>query len=513
MTFLRKLKAPNSSSTVLLSWVALFLGEARDGLTMINMQSAYLLIAKNYTEKQVGALFFVFGMSQFLFQAPAGYFMDYTHRKTLLLGCVAVATTLCTLVTALYATDNGGNLHLMMAIKVLQGAITAFVPIGLNSITQGIVGCVGMTAQVSTNEMMNHLGTSFIVVAASVVAFCRYPDTGVMFVVSPIACVGVLMFLMRIRPEHIDHDAARGLTSKSETPDFIPSNVSDLLIIESQTEQQPPPSASPPDPSFIFGFGPQQTQTKSSTTGTLTPMEVLADPILMTFTSICFLFHVANAAVLPLVMQTLAIGNGREGILMSGLCIVVSQLTMVLAAGTCGRYSAVYGRKFLFLVGLFTLSVRCAIILVLLFFRATYPSRLIEGAILSTQILDGVGAGVFGTMYILVTSDIARGSGRFSMALGVTSAAMSIGGTVSGYLGEYLAQDFGYENAFATLGLISTVPALMYLVFMPETLPGYGISQNNKKLGGGAAMESIVECTDTEDDCCTESDKVYTQIS
>ena len=57
----------NHSKTAL-RWAALFLGELRDGLTMINMQSAFLIVSKNYSEKQVGILFFVFGMSQFLFQ-------------------------------------------------------------------------------------------------------------------------------------------------------------------------------------------------------------------------------------------------------------------------------------------------------------------------------------------------------------------------------------------------------------------------------------------------------------
>ena len=42
----------------LLRWAALFLGELRDGLTMINMQSAFLIVSKNYTEKQAGILFF-----------------------------------------------------------------------------------------------------------------------------------------------------------------------------------------------------------------------------------------------------------------------------------------------------------------------------------------------------------------------------------------------------------------------------------------------------------------------
>jgi hypothetical protein len=42
----------------LLRWAALFLGELRDGLTMINMQSAFLIVSKGYQEKQVGILFF-----------------------------------------------------------------------------------------------------------------------------------------------------------------------------------------------------------------------------------------------------------------------------------------------------------------------------------------------------------------------------------------------------------------------------------------------------------------------
>eukprot|EP00957_Ditylum_brightwellii_P075571 5744084-Ditylum_brightwellii.AAC.1 len=72
-------------------------------------------------------------------------------------------------------------------------------------------------------------------------------------------------------------------------------------------------------------------------------------------------------------------------------------------------------------------------------------------------------------MYILVTSDISRGTGRFSMTLGLTTAAMSIGGTVSGYLGQALAQDLGYKQAFVILGVMSLVPALLYLFCIPET--------------------------------------------
>ena len=62
------------------------------------------------------------------------------------------------------------------------------------------------------------------------------------------------------------------------------------------------------------------------------PLRVLRDPILLTFIMVCFLFHTSNGTVLPLVMQTLAIGNGSSGILMSGLCITIAQIIMVLSA-------------------------------------------------------------------------------------------------------------------------------------------------------------------------------------
>jgi MFS family permease len=184
------------------------------------------------------------------------------------------------------------------------------------------------------------------------------------------------------------------------------------------------------------------------------------------------------------VMQTLAIGSGRSGILMSGLCIIVAQIFMVFSAKICGDYSGKYGRKSLFLIGLFVVPLRCLILTGLLILRGDgVGSPLMQFVILSTQIMDGIGAGVFGTMYILVTSDISGGTGRFSMTLGLTTAAMSIGGTVSGYLGEALAQDIGYKEAFFILCLMSLAPALLYLFFMPETLPDLVKNTDLSQLG------------------------------
>lgn len=472
-----------------LKWASLFLGELRDGLTMINMQSAYLFVAKSYSETQLGVLFFVFGMSQFIFQTPSGYLMDYTDKKVMYLGLAGVVTTILTIATVLFAEDNGQNLGLMVLIKFVQGAVTSLIPPGLNSISQGIVGAAGMTKQVSVNEMMNHLGTSILVFSGSLIAFYKYPDIGILFIVCPIACAGLVIFLCQIRSEDIDHNAARGLGKETK-------NESSTAVSPgggAEGYKAPSPSPSPKEdkintqPSFIFGFGTSSTRPTPDGLRADTPMQVLRDPTLLTFVLICFLFHTANGTILPLVMQSLALGGGRSGILLSGMCIIVAQIFMVMSAKICGTYSDKYGRKTLFLIGFFSVPIRCFILYTLTKVKGDDEgSDLLQFIILSTQILDGVGAGIFGTMYVLVTSDISGGTGRFSLTLGLTTAAMSIGGTVSGYLGQKLAAELGYNQSFIILAFMSAVPALIYLLFMPETLPNFS---NNKE----PEMQSIQE--------------------
>lgn len=421
-------------------------------------------------------------MSQFLAQAPAGYLYDYTDQKILWLSVAGVLTTIMTVSTAIFATND--NFWLMVGVKLLQGAVTSFIPPGLNSITQGIVGAVGMTEQVAVNEMMNHLGTAIIVLTGSLIAFSLYPDIGVLFIVSPIACIGFLYYLNKIKPSDIDHDAARGLKSEISEPvkrqDFIAPTID---VVPKDAFAAPTSSGSPKldheQPSFNFGFGGDSVGGDDRSVRADTPLQVLRDPTLLTFIVVCFLFHTSNGTVLPLVMQTLAIGNGRSGILMSGLCIVFAQLFMVASAKICGTYSQKYGRKWLFLIGLGIVPIRCAILSGLLIWQGNGEASLLQQAlILSTQLLDGIGAGTFGTMYILVTSDISGGTGRFGMSLGLTTAAMSIGGTVSGYMGQALAQDLGYLKAFEILMVMSIVPFALYYFFMPETLPDYAKNVN-----------------------------------
>ena len=295
----------------------------------------------------------MYGLSQFICQTPAGYVMDYTQKKVILLGSAAVGTTILTLATTAFATDNGGNLNLIIVLKILQGAITALIPPGVNSITQGIVGTAGMTSQVSQNEMMHHWGTAVLVMFASFLAFALYPHIEFLFIMSPIACIGVVYHLSKIAPKDIDHYAARGLEDNVKNPVksfsmeehyYSPPSLGEMFSLSFQ-------------PSFNCGVGLGRSYSSEgsefmSSPRVNTPFEVLKDRKMLIFFTICFTFHLSNGTVLPLVMQTLALGNGREGFLMSGLCIAVAQIFMEISAEKCGKYSGLHGRKTLFVAGL-----------------------------------------------------------------------------------------------------------------------------------------------------------------
>jgi Major Facilitator Superfamily len=181
------------------------------------MQAAFLISARGYSEKQVGLLFLVFGLSQFMCMAPAGYFLDYSNRKIIIVIWSSIITSLLTVISVISAHENGQNMTWLVICHALQGGMTAFLPPGFNGITLGIVGASGFTYQVSRNRMMNHVGTALNVAIGSLTAYSLYPKIGALFAVSPLAALGVWYYLNQIIPTHIHKDAARALILESPT--------------------------------------------------------------------------------------------------------------------------------------------------------------------------------------------------------------------------------------------------------------------------------------------------------
>lgn len=103
--------------------------------------------------------------------------------------------------------------------------------------------------------------------------------------------------------------------------------------------------------------------------------------------------------------------------------------------------------------------------------------------LVSVQLLDGVGAGVFGALFPLVVQDVTHGTGRFNVSLGAVTAATGVGAAVSNLVAGSIVVAAGYNVAFAFLGALAGAGFVLYLVAMPETAAA-------KRGGGGAASGS-----------------------
>ena len=116
-------------------------------------------------------------------------------------------------------------------------------------------------------------------------------------------------------------------------------------------------------------------------------------------------------------------GPSQAAIPLIAGAIVLAQVTMAAAtwAGDKMTNSGV-GRKPLFLFGLLTLPIRCALII--------YWKDSGDTLLLSTQILDGLGGGVFGLLHPFIVADITFGSGRFNLVMGMTASMFGLGGTM-----------------------------------------------------------------------------------
>jgi hypothetical protein len=171
------------------------------------------------------------------------------------------------------------------------------------------------------------------------------------------------------------------------------------------------------------------------------------------------LFHLANAALLPLVGQKLAVAFPEEATAMMSACIVAAQAVMLPIAVLVGRTADSWGRKPLFLAGFAILPIRAVL------YTLSDNSFWLVGV----QVLDGVGAGIFGALTPLVIADIMRGTGRYNLAQGAIATAQGIGASLSGLTAGVIVDHFGYSAAFLAAGAAAAVALAVFALRMPET--------------------------------------------
>ena len=197
-------------------------------------------------------------------QTPAGGLIDATRAKRAVMAAAAIAVTAASLLLPLFSRF----IPVAAPQAAAHAAAAVFGP-GLAAVSLGIVGHAAFTRRIGRNESFNHAGNAFAATAAGATAYLWGPS--VVFYLLAIMSAASLVSILIIPGRAIDNELARGLHDR--------------------LDEQGNPVADGDTPSSL--------------------RVLLSCRPLMIFAAAVVLFHFANAAMLPLVGQKLALA-GQE---------------------------------------------------------------------------------------------------------------------------------------------------------------------------------------------------------
>ncbi|OPA88987.1 MFS transporter [Pseudomonas fluorescens] len=392
-------------TTLSLDSLNFFLADVRDGLGPY--LAIYLLAVHQWDPASIGVVMTLAGIAGLISQGPAGALIDRTRSKRAVIVVAALLVTAACLM--LPFVSSFGWVALTQAASAV--AASAFAP-AISAISLGITGPRAFTRRTGRNETFNHAGNAVAAMLAGGLAYLFGPV--VVFYLMAFMAVASVVAVSCVSAKAIDHEVARGFDPAHHSDHEQPSGIKVLL----------------------------------------------ANRPLLLFAVCCALFHLANAAMLPLVSQKLSQINLHMATPLTSACIVAAQLVMVPVAWLVGAKADVWGRKPLLLVGFMILPLRGV-----LYTLSNDPYWLV-----AVQMLDGIGAGVFGALFPVIVKDLTQGTGRFNVSLGALSTVFGLGAALSNSLAGFVVQQAGYDAAFLTLAGVAAVALALLWLAMPETL-------------------------------------------
>ena len=389
-----------------------FLADVRDGLGPY--LAIYLLTERKWDQASIGVVMSMAGVVGILAQTPAGGLIDRSRAKRGWMIAAAVAVTAACLVLPLI-----DRFPFVVATQVIAHAASSVFAPGIAALSLGIVGFGAFSRRVGRNEAFNHAGNATAAAIAGLSAYFYGPAI-VFWLLAAMALASVAATLS-IPREAIDDDVARGLGHEATGDPSVRDQPSGYRVL------------------------------------------LTCRPLLI-FAAATVLFHFANAAMLPLVGQKLALVNRNLGTTLMSACIIAAQLVMVPVAMLVGRKADVWGRKPIFAAALAVLALRGML----------YPVSDNPYWLLSVQLLDGVGAGIFGALFPLVVADLTHGTGHFNVSQGAIATATGLGAALSTGIAGFIVVRAGYSAAFLVLAGVAAIGLAMFAVMMPETAPYQG---------------------------------------
>ena len=366
----------------------------------------FLMTDQHWDAGRIGIVLSVAGVVIVIVRAPGGALIDRIRWQRTLIAVAAIAVAGAAVAMAL-----APDFWLVVTAQGVNGAADALFPPAIAAISLGLFGRRCFSARVGRNEAFNHAGNVVTALLAGLGGWLLDPSA-VLWIIAVLALAS-LVAVYGIDRTAIDHEVARGADGGD---DDVPRGNARALLLGNRP--------------FVL------------------------------FTAAITLFHFANAAMLPLLGEKLSQGNQQASSLFMAACIVTAPIVMVPMAMLVGRKADVWGRKPLFLAGFAVLPIRG-----LLYTLTEDPHMLI-----AIQVLDGVGAGIFGALFLIVVADLTKGSGRFNLAQGASSACWGLGAALSNGVAGLIVNALGYKTALLFLGACALGALVLFWLGVPETL-------------------------------------------
>jgi MFS family permease len=173
-----------------------------------------------------------------------------------------------------------------------------------------------------------------------------------------------------------------------------------------------------------------------------------------------FLFHLANAPILPTVALYVKKLGGSDNWMTA--TVLTAQVVMVPMALFAGRLCDSWGRKPVMAIAFWVLPLRIA----------SYSLVSTPSALVYLQGLDGIGAGIYGVAVVALAADLTRGKGGFNTLMGLFAASVAVGGVIGPLCSGMLVQHLGFQFTFYAFAALAGVGAIVFTLFVPETRPG-----------------------------------------
>jgi len=364
---------------------------------------AVYLTAQAWTQADIGLVLTAGGLISLIGQMPGGALVDALRSARCAASAAVLAIGLSALALALWPI-----FPVVMVSRVLHAGASCVLGPAIAAISLGLVGHAALGERIGRNARFASIGAGLS--AAAMGASGHLLSNQSVFLVTAALVLPTLLALSRIR-----------------THDIVP-----------------PAPAVRRAPGIVVA-----------------PRALLTNRPLIVFASCILLFHLANAAMLPLMGGVLATQSSDWATVSVAACMIVPQFVVAAFSPWVGRQSVAWGRRPLLLAAFAALAIRGV-----LFAVVTNPY-----AVVAAQRLDGVSAAVLGVMLPLIVADATRTSGRFNLALGVVGCAMGIGASLSTTLAGYMVDQLGRGVTFAALAGVAAMGVVVICAALPETRP------------------------------------------